>query len=222
MVITMEKQQLDPEMVDQIFDEIDDITKEMIQDWKSNTNWADRDEIVSYLRLKRMAKRSSALDKLVPDRICPECKIKESRDSHWRIDKFHSSVICWVCFKSNHNFRRTHSKFYANADEWRLISIVHQVFSNPQTRYTIDGKKFGLIRAILGISQIKLSRALDITPMAVSKIEDGTIATMERDKIILCMKAFRNGFINRLVDFGYTEVELERFKWSEPKIEEIK
>ncbi len=218
----IDEQQLDPEMVDQIFDEMDDITNEMIQDWKANTNWADRDEIVIYLRLQRMAKRSSALDKLVPDRICPECKVRESRDSHWRIDKFHSSVICWTCLKANHNFRVTHSKFYKNDDEWKLISVIHQIFSKPQTRYTIDGKRFGLIRSILGITQVKLASILGITPMAICKIESGIIATMERNKIILCMKAFRNGFINRLTEFGYTEVELERFKWNEPNIEEIK
>ena len=209
------------DLVDQIFDEIDGVTIEMLEDWRKNTNWGDRDELLTYLRLKHMAKRSSALNKLVPDRICPECKTLESRDSHWRIDRFHSAVICSNCFRSNHNFRKTFSKFSIDEDEWKLISLMRQIFLNPQTRYEIDGKKFGLMRAILGISQVKLAGILGMASMTICKIEIGEISTMERDKIILCMDAFRDAFIKRLSDLGYTDIELERFKWNKPDISVI-
>ena len=218
----LEEKQIDIDLVDQIFDEMDSMTGIMIKDWQSDTNWADRDEIVKYLRLRRMAKRSSALDKLAPKRVCPECSTIESNDSRWRIDKFHSSVICISCFRSNHNFRKTYSKFTIDEDEWRLISVMHQVFTNPQTRYKIDGKKFGLMRAILGISQVKLANILGIASMTICKIETGDITTMEREKIILCMAAFRDGFKKRLLDLGYTDMDLEGFKWNEQDLEVIK
>lgn len=212
---------LDIDLVDQIFDEIDSVTVEMLEDWRKETNWADREDLLTYLRLKHMAKRSSALNKLVPDRICPECKVLESRDNRWRIDKFHSAVICWTCFRSNHNFRKTYAKFTVDEDEWKLISYMKQIFINPQTRYEIDGKKFGLIRAILGISQVKLAGILGMASMTICKIEIGDISTMERNKIILCMDAFRDAFIKRLSDLGYTDMELDKFKWTKPDISVI-
>ena len=217
-----ENKQINTDLVDQIFDEMDDMTNVMIKDWQRDTNWSDNDELVQYLRLRRMAKRSSALDKLVPDRVCPECKVIESRATNCRIDKFHSSVICQECFKTNHNFRKTYSKFTIDEDEWKLISLMHQIFTDPQTRFKIDGKKFGLMRAILGISQVRLASIVGIASMTICKIEIGDITTMEREKIILCMAAFREGFKKRLSDLGYTIEDLEKFKFSEPDVEIIK
>ena len=115
----------------------------------------------------------------------------------------------------------TKSKFHPNYDEWTLLSVIKELFSHPQVRYSIDGRKLGHIRSVLGITQVKLAKILGITAMAMHKIENGHIATMERKKIILCMEAFKKGFIKRLKQCGYSDEELGQFKWRKPKLEEI-
>lgn len=216
------EQTLDPEIVDQIFDEFDSLTTSMIEGWSEDINWGDRDELVAYLRLKRMAKRSSALDKIVLDRLCPMCKNKEIRDSHWRIDKYHSSAICMKCFQVNHKFRTINSKFYPGYDEWEIISLMHNIFLTPTIRYKINGRNLQQMRAMLGISQTKLSEKLGyVTPMAIHLLEEGSVKTMTKDKVVKCLKVFREGFIQRLKELGYSDIELERYEFKKPEIEEV-
>lgn len=217
----VDKQTLDPEIVSQIFDEFDDVSSSMISKLEEDINWDDGDELVLYLRLKRMSKRSSALDKIVPDRVCPICKNIESRDSHWRIDRFHSNAICWGCFKSNHNFRITNSKFYLGYDEWEIISLMNKIFEFPKVRYKVKGRNLQKIRGMLGIQQAKLARRLCVTPMAINKLEDGIIHTIEGEKAVECMKMFREFFIVRLKELGYSSEELQQYEYKKPEIEEI-
>ncbi len=54
---------LSPDIVDQIFEEFDDYTEEMISKWKENAVWANSGETRAYLRLKHSAKRKAVLER---------------------------------------------------------------------------------------------------------------------------------------------------------------
>jgi len=216
-----ESKNLDPYIVDQIFEEFDAYTEEMIGYWKKEVTWSDYDELIVYLKLKHAAKRSAVLNKVVPDRICPECKEIEVRDSHWRVDKWHASAICWDCHRRNHNYRTINSKFYPGNDELEVMALMRQIFHSPQVRYKIDGENLSKMRGILGVTQKSLADAIGVTPMITHLYEEGRTRTITRERAVACMKLFKQYFMNRLKQLGY---DVETKDWHEniqPEIEEI-
>lgn len=209
---------LNPHIVDQIFEEFDDYTEEMISQWKDEVKWSDYDELIVYLKLRHGAKRSAVLDKVVPNRICPECGEIEARDSHWRVDKWHSSAICWDCHRSNHNYRTINSQFYPGYDELEIMTLMKQMFHTPQIRYKINGENLGKMRSILGVTQKALANAIGVTPMITHLYEEGETKTITRERVVKCMKLFKQYFMVRLKQLGYN---VETKDWHEPEIEEI-
>jgi DNA-binding XRE family transcriptional regulator len=221
MVEDEDNESLNPDIVDQIFDEFDEATNSLIKDWTKNVNWADGDDFLAWLRLKKLAKRNSALDKLVPDRVCPRCGNKEIRNIYWRIDKYYSEAMCLSCHSSQNKFQTTNSKFYPGYDEWEIVLLIRKVFVRPVARFEVDGKNLEQMRRMLGIPRATLAKEIDVAPVTISLLESGEVRTMLQDKVLLCLKVFKEYFMKRLRECGYTDQELERHEWHEPQIEEI-
>ncbi len=213
-----EPENLNPDIVDQIFEEFDDYTEEMINHWKNEVKWSDYDELLMYLKLKHAAKRASVLDKVVPSRICPECGKAQIRDSLWRVDKWHSSAICMECYRSNHNYRTINSKFYPGHDELEVVDLMRKIFHSPKVRYEINGENLSKMRGILGVTQKVLADAIEVTPMITHLYEEGYTKTITRERAVKCMKLFKQYFMKRLEQMGY-DVETE--DWHDPEIEDI-
>lgn len=206
------------DIVDQIFEEFDDYAESMISKWRDDAVWSDRSETINYLKLKYAAKRQAVLDKVVPDRICPECGEIEIDDSHWRVDKWHSSAICWDCLKRNHNYRTINSQFYPGYDEWEIIYLMRNIFHTPKVRYSVNGENLQKMRAMLGVTQKALSVAIGVTPRIAQLYEEGETKTITRDRVAAIMKLFKEYFIRRLKQLGY---DTEKSNWHEPCIEEV-
>lgn len=209
---------INPDIVDQIFEELDDYAEEMINQWKEDVVWSDYDETINYLKLKHAVKREAVLNKLVPDRVCPECGRIEKDDSHWRVDKWHASAICWTCLKTKYNYRTINSQFYPGYDEGEIVYLMRKVFHEPEVRYKINGKNLQKMRAMLGITQKSLADAIGVTAMITHLYEEGETKTITRDRAVKCLQLFKEYFKNRLVQLGY---DIEKKDWHKPVIEEI-
>lgn len=221
---SIEEQQnaLSPDIVDQIFEEFDDYTEEMISKWRENAVWSNNDETRSYLRLKRAAKRKAVLDRVAPDRVCPECKNIEYNDSNWRVNRWHSEVICGDCWRSNHTYRTISSQFYPGYDEWEILQLMHNIFVTPQVRYFINGKNLEKMRGILGVTRTTMSTVLGVTPIVITSWEEGAIKTMSRGRVVKCLQLFRGYFLRRLEELGYHDLaEIHKTSKYHVKVDDV-
>lgn len=142
-------------------------------------DWDDPTDVALYRSELRGEDRQSLLDALVPDRYCPLCQQLFIESRQWVLSKNRTKAMCRSCYQT-----RLHGEGSYSLD----------IFSNPELRYTVDGKKLVESRQALGVSQRKFAEKAGWSHGYQHKLESGPIRTVSAaaaDTVIEVLQYFK-------------------------------
>jgi hypothetical protein len=154
-------------------------------------DWENPEEVLLHRSEERKEKRKLILDRHVPDRVCPSCKMLRSQPDQWVIKKDSGLVICRSCF----GLIQQHQPIMERKD------IEGSLFT-PLIRYAYNCTDLVRARESIGISQSKFAEAAGWSRVYQSQLENGDYASLssETHDVILGVFKRNNVFFDDTVE----------------------
>ena len=163
-------------------------SRQLARDIARKCDWDDPEDKRVFLQELRAKRRESALNRLVPTRICPVCGKCKTDSRKWVLSTDEGTALCRSCWYIG--------RIYANVEKKEICLVEDHLFPKEIPYYEVNGPLLKELRKKSGITQREFAESCGWSLPTQVKLEQapnvkGTVNKVSHEKAILILDLLR-------------------------------